>query len=357
MVLTVGDVMGALSRGILCLMGRRRAERSLGSKTFLSFLRGVLPVVSLILLVVFMGGVLADSAEAASSTVVLVSKFNRTTGSEFYDYLSIYNQTQYGSSFTTGYVGGERYRVSEVVVKLVNASDVPAASIYTFSSGGIYGRPADKLYDLINATVHSDRVVFTAPENSTPLHSDRSYSLVVGGTADGFFGDLAFTDDPGHDPHGIIGENLDFYIPRSYAVRTNSGSSWSVVPGYDVFQYALVGVINVPPSGKPVITGTFTFGAGEILTADVSGILDQNGLPNSFSYQWVRVDGGVETDISGETGSTYTTVSDDVNKQLKVRVGFTDNDGFAEGPLVSDAVLLTPAILVSNLDKGVVCYG
>ena len=91
---------------------------------------------------------------------------------------------------------------------------------------------------------------------------------------------------------------------------------------------------NSPATGKPVITGIASF--GQILTAGTSGISDVDGVPNSFSYQWVRVDGTDETYILGETGSTYTVVFGDVGKRFKVSVSFTDDGGNDEGPLVSD---------------------
>ena len=92
---------------------------------------------------------------------------------------------------------------------------------------------------------------------------------------------------------------------------------------------------NAPANGKPVITGTSRL--NQTLAVDTSGISDGDGVPDSFVYQWVRVDGGTETDISGATGSTYVLVADDVGKRLKVEVSFTDDGGFSEGPLVSDA--------------------
>ena len=49
------------------------------------------------------------------------------------------------------------------------------------------------------------------------------------------------------------------------------------------------------------------------------------------------MDGGTETDISGETASTYTLAMADLGKTVKVTASFTDNVGYAEGPLTSDA--------------------
>ena len=81
---------------------------------------------------------------------------------------------------------------------------------------------------------------------------------------------------------------------------------------------------NSPATGVPVISGAAR--VGETLTADASGISDDDGITNaSFSYQWISSDGTTDTDIAGATGSTYTLVSPDVGKTIKVRVSFTDD--------------------------------
>ena len=73
------------------------------------------------------------------------------------------------------------------------------------------------------------------------------------------------------------------------------------------------------------------------MSADVSGITDStdNVASAHFDYQWIRVDGTDETDIDGETGSTYTPTGDDVEKHLKVRVVFDDDAGYLEYPRTS----------------------
>ena len=81
---------------------------------------------------------------------------------------------------------------------------------------------------------------------------------------------------------------------------------------------------NSPATGVPAISGTAQ--VGQTLTADTSGIADQDGLTNvSYDYLWIRSDGGTDTDIEGETGSTYTLVSADQGKTIKVKVSFTDD--------------------------------
>ena len=79
---------------------------------------------------------------------------------------------------------------------------------------------------------------------------------------------------------------------------------------------------NTPATGLPTISGTAQM--DQTLTADTSGIADEDGLTSvSYSYQWIRSDGNA--DIAGETVSTYTLVSTDEGKTIKVRVTFTDD--------------------------------
>ena len=86
---------------------------------------------------------------------------------------------------------------------------------------------------------------------------------------------------------------------------------------------------NTPATGVPSISGTAQ--VDETLTADVSGVVDADGLSNvSFSYQWIRNDGTADTDIQGATSSTYTLSDGDEGKTVKVRVSFVDDAGHAE---------------------------
>jgi hypothetical protein len=99
---------------------------------------------------------------------------------------------------------------------------------------------------------------------------------------------------------------------------------------------------NHPATGSPTITGTAQVGG--LLTADISALADEDGLTKAdngdagYAYQWIRVDGGSETDITGATDSTYTLASVDAGKKVKVAVEFTDDADYAEGPLVSRGV-------------------
>ena len=88
-------------------------------------------------------------------------------------------------------------------------------------------------------------------------------------------------------------------------------------------------VTNTPATGAPTITGTAQ--VGQTLTAGTTAIMDDDGLTSvSYTYQWIRVDGGTETNISGATASTHTLVAADQGTTIKVRVSFTDDASNAE---------------------------
>ena len=115
--------------------------------------------------------------------------------------------------------------------------------------------------------------------------------------------------------------------------------------------------LSLPPNnaatGKPEISGTAT--VGQTLMAAKGTIADADGLPTTFTYQWVRVDGLTETDITGATSSTYTLAGAASGKKLKVKVGFTDNlSGEEERTSAATGTVTTvttPVALVSNIGQ------
>ena len=102
-------------------------------------------------------------------------------------------------------------------------------------------------------------------------------------------------------------------------------------------------ILGPPPNsaatGAPTISGTAL--VGQTLTADTTGIADDDGLDNVvFSYQWMADD----ANIQGATDRTYTLADRDEGKTIKVRVSFTD-DAHNEESLPSaatDAVAALP---------------
>ena len=96
---------------------------------------------------------------------------------------------------------------------------------------------------------------------------------------------------------------------------------------------------NSPATGQPSISGTAQ--VGSTLTADTSGIVDEDGLDNvTFSYQWMADD----ANIQGATDRTYTLADRDKGKAIKVRVSFNDDANNEESlpSAATDAVVALP---------------
>ena len=97
--------------------------------------------------------------------------------------------------------------------------------------------------------------------------------------------------------------------------------------------------VNSAATGAPIVSGTAQ--VGETLTADTSGISDEDGLENAaFTYQWLADNAA----IAGATGSTHTLSDADEGKAIQVRVSFTDDAGNDETltSAATDAVAAAP---------------
>ncbi len=111
------------------------------------------------------------------------------------------------------------------------------------------------------------------------------------------------------------------------------------------------GYTKAHASGMPDISGTAR--VGRTLTAGTSGISDGNGKSKAengdvgfaYTYQWVRSVSGTDTDISGAISITYTLTAADEGNTVKVKASFTDNAGYEEGPLTSNAYPSTETVL------------
>ena len=68
---------------------------------------------------------------------------------------------------------------------------------------------------------------------------------------------------------------------------------------------------------------------GQTLTADTSGISDEDGLNNAvFTYRWYGTYARKTKDLSAQ--STYTVQESDIRRQIKLVVSFTDDVGYQE---------------------------
>ena len=127
--------------------------------------------------------------------------------------------------------------------------------------------------------------------------------------------------------------------------------------------YLTVTAANIAATGEPTVSGTTQ--VGQTLRASTSAISDEDGLEDTdFSYQWIRVDSdSTETDIVSATRSSYTLVSADTGKSIKVRVTFTDDSGNSESltsaatSTVTAAAALSADATISALTLSGVSFG
>ena len=134
-------------------------------------------------------------------------------------------------------------------------------------------------------------------------------------------------------PQDVIGTTSATITPvdagKSYEVRVRATNDEGDGP------WAVWGTDNSPATGMPTIGGTPQ--VGQPLTADVSHIMDTDGLPSSFTYVWRSVDSSNNERLVGANSNTYSPTSTDVGRTIKVEVSFTDGGGYSE-TVTSDAV-------------------
>ena len=123
--------------------------------------------------------------------------------------------------------------------------------------------------------------------------------------------------------------------PCAIGSRMLTNDSTMTIPGPSSSGQQVVE--NTPAEGEPRIDGIPD--VGQTLSVDTTGIEDVDGLEEVvFRYQWLADD----ADIAGATGATYTVVSGDVGKAIRVRVSFAD-DGGNEETLTSAPTVVTAA--------------
>ena len=234
-------------------------------------------------------------------------------------------------AFTTGSnAGGYTLESVEVVFE----DPVPSTDISDFSVGvwtmNVMGNPSVERYALTNPASATARMpaLFTAPTNAT-LDANTTYLVRVinsGSRAPNLFG----TTSDGEEAGGAMG----WSIADDARVFNSTTMSWSNDAAAAYIR--INGAVRPPPDpGAPEITGAAQ--VGQTLTAGMGTIADTDGLPSTtfptgYSFQWVRVMGMTETDITGATSRTYTLAAADLGRTVKVKVSFTDGGGNSEEP-------------------------
>ena len=136
-----------------------------------------------------------------------------------------------------------------------------------------------------------------------------------------------------------------------YGASNPYQADWSL---YNTRELALSLPANNDATGTPDITGRAL--PGQTLTAGTGNVADADGLPpnaSDFAWQWIRIADETDTPIQDATSSTYTLTDDDVGKQVKVVMSFTDSLSGVES-LTSDAYPsngTVQRVLVSNIGQ------
>ncbi|MEY4173227.1 MAG: hypothetical protein RI900_392 [Actinomycetota bacterium] len=109
-------------------------------------------------------------------------------------------------------------------------------------------------------------------------------------------------------------------------------------------------VANSPATGAPTIDNTSPF-EGEVLAASATGITDANGMANSsFTFRWQQSSTPTAVtfvDIPGANASTLSLGQAQVNRRIRVVVGFVDDHGSNESR-TSGATDLVGDVFVGN---------
>ena len=202
----------------------------------------------------------------------------------------------------------------------VGEYDAGAYIIFGFATGSA-GSLEPPTFTFASTDITITSLAYTSPGSGLQLNAAIADRQALGSGAFGLYLDEAhwlFTN-PADRPD----------IPIRLPLRT---LSWT-----DGQEVEVRLTVNHPVTGAPVVTGTPE--VGETLTADISAIMDEDGVPvaDQFAYQWISNDGTGDSNISGATDPTFTPGGSDVGKTIKVRVSFTDNANFRE-VLTSDPV-------------------
>ena len=213
-----------------------------------------------------------------------------------------------------------------------------------------------------SSTGSSGHGVYTfVPPANTKLTANTHYWIVVKGTGDGWF-KAALGIDVAPVPGWKLADNYEYRPKHHYDEQgtqsVNTATEIFKVPGH---MSVRINRQNNVATGQPTISGTPQL--QQILTVSAAGIQDDDGLPATFNYQWMRysADGTTFEANVGTNLNKYRLALADVGKSIRVSItSFIDNSDNDEGPFLSDPypagnTITAPLIytMVSNTDRTV----
>ena len=278
----------------------------------------------------------ASSVVAAAPTTYKVKNLAQTDGGDV-EIPSRTTSNNHGVAYAQGFWTGDT-GVADPSIRLPMAVDsgvTPRVAIHAFdASTNVVG---DRLATLTNPSGGIDDSTYTVETfTSANLNLVRGtlYLVVIEKSSlpTGSIR-LVTTSSPDEDSE----TSNDWRISNGLDMRTAGGGlsgAWSYETSVSL-KMAVLGdqPANVAATGAPEFTGTFEEDARAGARVSTTIIQDANGvtqIAQGLSYQWIRVDGGDESEIVGATGATYLMASADVGKQLKVRASFFDDAGHPE---------------------------
>ncbi len=160
-----------------------------------------------------------------------------------------------------------------------------------------------------------------------------SHTIWTGTNSSGY--EKTVTNDDATTHYGLGNTSVTAGRPSSSGAgqmldRTNSSASgqkrmYGISFVYRVVEGTANQQGNQPATGLPAIGGDHN--VGDTVTADVTGIADEDGLTNVvYSYQWLSGD----SELTGETNASYTLAGTDFGQTVAVRVTFGDDAGNEE---------------------------
>ena len=234
--------------------------------------------------------------------------------------------------FTTG-TNEDGYTLSsiELLLSVTGDTDFPTVKLFSGSATGTavaaLTPPATAVPDVRTAYTYTTLA-------GAPLAKETNYWVVAEGGRSGW-SHTGADEDATPAPGWSI---ADTFESRAH---DSTGAFTPVTFFTNILQLRVNGVIgNAPATGAPVVTAPNVFRVPAVLSVDLSGITDDNGVTNiatTATYNWQRFNStgvNLDTDNIG-TGSTYTLTDTDADKTLKVVVNFTDDASNSEGPLTS----------------------
>ena len=212
------------------------------------------------------------------------------------------------------------------------------------------GRSSDLTVELRTATgtihatltpsswVSSGHDVYTfVPPDDTKLIADTHYWIVVKSTGNGWF-KAALGENAAAVPGWKLADNYEFRPKYSYDEQgtqsINTATKIFKIPGH---MSVRINRQNNVATGQPTISGTPQ--TQQPLTLSTASMQDDDRLPGTFNYQWMRysADGTTLEANVGTNLNTYLLVLDDERKRIRVGItSFIDGKDNDEGPFLSD---------------------